>query len=216
MLLSQWWELEETAIRCKLGMWGKKWQAKKRQKKALPTCLPFFCPCIQSYSLTCCASFHQPAMEKGTLHSYTPVRSQPRHLRVSQGIPWSAHALGGSGPTCSFAWSWEAERRWEGGREASPRLRAVKALAHLSTAQSHRQAAAFLPRFAWSRYPHFSLLLVIYISRGQTPLHSAPFAACQTPIHSSQPLSSIVLKLPLAIFNCQNIYICHLHTKCIH
>lgn len=138
------------------------------------------------------------------------------HLRVSQGIPWSAHALGGSGPTCSFAWSWEAERRWEGGREASPRLRAVKALAHLSTAQSHRQAAAFLPRFAWSRYPHFSLLLVIYISRGQTPLHSAPFAACQTPIHSSQPLSSIVLKLPLAIFNCQNIYICHLHTKCIH
>lgn len=94
MLLSQWWELEETAIRCKLGMWGKKWQAKKRQKKALPTCLPFFCPCIQSYSLTCCASFHQPAMEKGTLHSYTPVRSQPRHTSVSprafpdQHMPW--------------------------------------------------------------------------------------------------------------------------------
>lgn len=52
-------------------MWTRHVREKVTSKKKM--FLPFFfCPCIQSYLLACCASFYQPAMEKGTLHSYTP------------------------------------------------------------------------------------------------------------------------------------------------
>lgn len=68
-------------------------------------------------------------MEKGTLHSYTPGTPPclPGHSLISTSLGRSrANLLMGS---------WEAERCREGGREVSSRLRAVKALAHLSTVQ---------------------------------------------------------------------------------
>lgn len=98
MLLSQWWELEETAIRCELGMWGRKWQAKKKTKKGITNIFAFFF--VLLYSLTCSPAVHHFTSQ---LRRREPCTLTPQaHLRVSQGIPWAAQALGGAGPT--FSW----------------------------------------------------------------------------------------------------------------
>lgn len=156
MLLSQWWELEETAIRCELGMWGRKWQAKKkkkRQKKALPMFLPFFF-FVLVYSLICSPAVHHFTSQLWRREPYT--LTPQAHLRVSQGILWSG-VLGG--------WA-VSGRRQRGLVEAAC---CESPCTSLHCAESHGQAAASLPRFAWSRYLHFSLLLVIYISQGLMP-----------------------------------------------
>lgn len=121
MLLSQWWELEETAIRCELGMWGRKWQAKKKKKDKKRHyqcfCLFFFLSLYTVLFARLLCIILPASYGEGN-----PTLLHPRHTSVSP------RAFSDQG-------SWEAERCQEGGREASSRLRAVKALAHLSTVQ---------------------------------------------------------------------------------
>lgn len=121
-------------------MWGEKVTSKKitpKTPKYIPNVLGFFSlppppPSLFLYSVIRSPTWCQKVLSHPSLRT-------PWHFPGCSG--WSAQALGGSGPTCSFRGALGGYQCQGGGRQAteppaaSPRLRAAEALASLITQQ---------------------------------------------------------------------------------
>lgn len=138
---------------------------KKRQKKALPMFLPFFFLSFYIVLLACLLCIISPA----SYGEGNPALLHPRHTSVSprafpeQHKPWEEQGQ----PSHGVLGGWAVSGRRQRGLVEAACCESPCTSQHC--AESHGQAAASLPRFAWSRYLHFSLLLVIFISQGLMP-----------------------------------------------